>query len=202
MTPRPAQQPRIVWDLDDTLNELMRGWLNWHCARQVPPRAVPAFGELVENPPHRLLGLALEEYQESLDRFRLSHEASALAPPPAVLAWFQRHGFDFEHHLLTARPAATVAPAAEWVFRHFGRWIRHFHFVPSFRSAARLPDQGITKRDIIQQLAPVDFVVDDSAETLDAARDVARFCLLAPQPWNHGRGTIADVLPLLTSTEK
>ena len=200
MTSRAGQQPRIVWDLDDTLNELMRGWLKWHCARQNDQaHACASFSNLVENPPHGLLGLTLEEYQTSLDQFRLSHEARDLPPIPHVLAWFQTHGFDFEHHVVTARPVATVPPAAEWVFRHFGRWIRHFHFVPSFRAEAALPHPPKTKRDVILEIGEVDFVVDDSAETLDAARDVTRTCLLAPQPWNRGLGTIADILPRLTA---
>lgn len=200
MTSRAGQQPRIVWDLDDTLNELMRGWLKWHCARQDPARGGGRFSDLVENPPHNLMGLTLEEYQNSLDQFRLSEEARDLVPIPEVLAWFHAHGFDFEHHVVTARPVATVPPAAEWLFRHFGRWIRHFHFVPSFRAGAALPAPPRTKRDVILEIGDVDFVVDDSPETLDAARDVARTCLLAPQPWNRGSGTIADILPALTSS--
>jgi len=197
MTSRAGEPPRIVWDLDDTLNDLMREWLKWHFTRQPSRGRLVRFAELVDNPPHHLLGLTLEEYQESLDQFRLSNGARDLLPEPEVLDWFQARGCDFEHHVLTARPTATVAPAAEWVFRHFGRWIRHFHFVPSSRGGAGRTDRQITKHDVIEQLGGVDFFVDDSPETLHAARHVARICLLPPQPWNRSKGTIAEVLAVL-----
>jgi hypothetical protein len=196
MTGRQTARPRIIWDLDDTLNELMKEWLVWRCRVDRAPAV--DFADVRENPPHRLLRIDLSEYLGSLDRFRNSAEARAMAPAPGVAAWFEAHGFDFEHHVVTARPISTVPAAAEWVFRHFGRWIRHFHFAPARRPDEDVPDSGASKREIISQFSRADFFVDDSRENLEAARGLVGTVLLVPQPWNGGTGTLADVLDALT----
>jgi hypothetical protein len=193
-----AHRPRIVWDLDDTLNELMREWLAWHGRRQ--PKAAPVrFEELRENPPHRLLGISPAEYLASLDGFRLSAEARAMRPVPEIRVWFEVHGFAFEHHVLTARPVAMAPAAAEWVFAHFGKWIRHFHFVPALRAQDNPPDQGTTKGEVIARFGGADFFVDDSRENLKAAAAAVPTCLLVPRPWNGSKGTLAEVLATLTA---
>ena len=193
-----AARPRIIWDLDDTLNELMKGWLAWHQRKQGAPSGALDVAAISENPPHRLLGLGLPEYLASLDAFRNSAEAGELQPVPAVRAWFEKYGFAFDHHVVTARPISTVAAASEWTFRHFGRWIRHFHFAPARRPDENVPDSGVSKRDIISQFGRADFFVDDSVENLDAVRDSVGAVLLVPQPWNGGSGTLDDVLEVLS----
>jgi hypothetical protein len=121
-----------------------------------------------------------------------------MLPVPAVREWFQQHGDAFDHHVVTARPIATVPAAAEWVFRHFGRWVRHFHFTPARRTGEDVPDSGASKREIIAQFSRAEFFVDDSAENLDAAREIVGECLLVPQPWNNGTGKFADALEVLS----
>jgi hypothetical protein len=196
---RLAVRPTIVWDLDDTLNDLMQRWLEWFLARS-PALPRIHFSEVVENPPDQLLGISREEYLTSLDEFRASPEARAMLPSAKLLDWFELHGFEFHHHVLTARPRATVPAAAEWVFTHFGRWVRHFHFVPACREHDRLPDEGASKSDVIASLGGVDFFVDDARENLHLARGVARVCLLMPQPWNQGAASLEDLLAALTTT--
>jgi len=186
----------IVWDLDDTLNDLMGAWLGWYHQRNPTQRFVP-FADLHENPPVRLLGVSEETYLASLDAFRLSIEGRSLSPVPAVIQWFEAQGFSYQHHVLTARPVATVSVAAEWVFAHFGRWVRHFHFVPARRTTENIPDQGEAKSDAIARLGGADFFIDDCPENINAARTVVRKCVLVPKPWNDGVGTIVDVLASL-----
>lgn len=188
-------RPRIIWDLDDTLNELMKGWLAWHQRGAVAPIK---FHAIHENPPHRLLNIDASEYLDSLDCFRNSSEARELRPVAAIRAWFEQHGFAFDHHVVTARPIATVPAAAEWVFRHFGRWVRHFHFAPARRAGEDVPDSGVAKREIIAQFQRAEFFIDDSPENLDGARDLVGETLLIPQPWNGARGSIRDVLDVLS----
>lgn len=189
----PGAKPRVIWDLDDTLNDLLRAWVGWP-GRPGPP--LP-YGDLRENPPHRLLGLTLEEYLRSLDRFRTSDEARRLRPDPAVLGWFGERGHDFEHHVLTARPRATVPAAAEWVFTHFGPWIRHFHFVPARRAGDDLPDMGEDKGAVIRRLGGADFFLDDDPQNLAAAAGLVPHRLLVPQPWNPAEGSLAGLLASL-----
>jgi hypothetical protein len=198
MTGRQSVRPRIIWDLDDTLNELMKEWLVWRSSDAPVNATAVDFASIRENPPHRLLHMDLRDYLASLDRFRNSSAAREMRPVQLVAEWFEKHGFAFEHHVVTARPVATVPAAAEWVFRHFGRWVRHFHFTPARRANEDVPDSGASKRDIISQFSRADFFVDDSADNLEAARGLVGQVLLVPQPWNGGGGTIAEVLDALT----
>ena len=191
-----ARKPRIFWDLDDTLNNLMQAWLSW---RSVQGAAVVAYAELRENPPHRLLGLTKASYLESLDCFRVSDEARHLKPIPAVMGWFAEWGSGFEHHVLTARPRVAVPAAADWVFTHFGQWVRHFHYTPARRDGEVLPDMDEDKGMVIRRLGGAEYFIDDDPKNLLVARAVVTSPLLVPQPWNEGTGSMSDVLAALLS---
>ncbi len=189
--------PTIVWDVDDVLNDLTRRWLEdaWLPGHAGCPVRYEA---LVENPPHRLLGVDLQAYLGSLDEYRLSPQAARLEPVPEVMAWFREHGDSCRHLALTARPAGTVAPAAEWVFRHFGRWIRTFHFVPSPRPAEDLPDWERDKEDALRWLGIGDILVDDSPANLEGGRRAGLVAVTMPHPWNGSAATIGEALEKLT----
>lgn len=188
-----ATKKTIVWDLDDVLNNLMEAWLEkaWQVER---PDSTVVFAQLETNPPHAILPATPAEYLHSLDRFRLSKLADKLAPNLAVLKWFQSSGDRFNHHVLTARPVSTVAPAASWVFTHFGRWIRHFHFVPSPRSSESLPSYENSKGEVLAKLGPVDFFIDDSPENVAAATALGIRSFIFPQPWNSSEKPVPEIL--------
>jgi hypothetical protein len=179
-----TRRPRIVWDLDDTLNPLMRAWLGWF-GREHPGTALPEYGALNENPPHALCGISKKGYLASLDRFRLSAEAAHMPVHPLILEWFGTRGHAFEHHVLTARPAATVATAADWVFRNLGTWVRHFHFVPAVRAEEDLPDAGSSKSSVIGGIGGCTFFLDDTAANFEGMEAWVEQCILVPQPWNR-----------------
>src|ERR1041384_5169475 len=122
----------IVWDRDDVLNDLMRVFLEqWWIPSH--PECPLRYDEITENPPHRLLGVSLKEYHQSLDAFRLSKLAAEMAPNAVVVEWFKEHGHKFGHIALSATSLVTGGAAAEWTFRHFGEWIQSFHLLPSPR---------------------------------------------------------------------
>ncbi len=100
----------IVWDRDDVLNDLTRCWLEewWKPAH---PTCKACYADLTENPPHRVLGVSLEEYLASLDEFRLCDQAAEMDPVPEVSAWFKQYGHLHRHMVLTATSLDT-APAA------------------------------------------------------------------------------------------
>jgi FMN phosphatase YigB (HAD superfamily) len=183
----------IVWDLDDVLNNLMEAWLTQAWQPEHPERRL-SYSRLHSNPPLRELRVTRRVYLASLDRFRLSDAGRNLAPNPLVLEWFRRYGSRFHHHVLTARPVQTAASAAEWIFTHFGKWVRDFHFVPSPRPSERLPHYENNKATVLSRLGPVDFFVDDSPENVRAAQASGFRALLFPQPWNSSRQTTVGLL--------
>ncbi len=188
----------IVWDVDDVLNELMKNWFEhkWlpdHLACSV------RYETITQNPPHELLGVALEEYLRSLDAFRQSDGFRQMTPNREVLAWFNRFGTRFRHIALTATPILCAPHSAEWVFRHFGTWIRSFAFVPSRRSSDPGSDQDTTKKAYLQWWGKADFFVDDNPDHVEAAGSLGIRSLLVPRRWNRAQGSLADVLNVLSS---
>src|SRR5437667_12404182 len=118
----------IVWDVDDVLNNLMSAWLQeaWLPAH---PACKVTYSELRGNPPHEILGVTKAEYLNSLDAFRASDRAQQLTPHPEILNWLRTHGGRYRHMALTARPLASAGSTADWVFRHFGHYIRCYGVV-------------------------------------------------------------------------
>ncbi len=150
----------IVWDIDDVLNDLMKVWFEQHwlpCHPECPLR----YDKIVDNPPHQLLGISEGEYLESLDEFRASEAARTMRPNPEILDWFQTHGARHRHLALTSRPLASMPAAAEWLFLHFGGYIRTVSVVPS-RLEAGLPAGDVTKGDFLKWLGKDAVLVDDN----------------------------------------
>jgi FMN phosphatase YigB (HAD superfamily) len=183
----------LIWDIDDVLNRLTWEWLE-HCWRPSNPECKTTYAELTSNPPHEILSIPLHTYLESLDSFRASTIGKSLSPAPETLAWFQQHGDRYRHIALTARPLASAPDAAEWVLRHYGRWIRGFGFVPSSRSGENLPDYGKTKAEWLQWISTGDALIDDSPTNLEGAHKIGIHTVLIPQPWNESTKSLSNVL--------
>lgn len=186
----------IAWDIDDVLNDLMRSWFEekWLIDH---PVCHMSYEELTENPPHRLLGVGIDEYLESLDKYRLSRRYQGMHPVRETEQWFLRHGNGFRHVALTAVPLVAVSASAQWVFRHFGFWIRSFHFVPSKREGQKVATYDEDKAAFLRWLGRVDVLVDDSIDNVNAAKGAGVKGILIPRPWNQGRGTVSEALALL-----
>ncbi len=175
----------IAWDVDDVLNELMRTWLE-HWWLPSNPFCRVCYEEILENPPHRLLGISQSEYLCSLDEFRRSEMARKMGPVQEMHEWFLQYGSRFRHVALTATPLCAAPRSAEWVMRHFGRWIRTFHVIPSPREGEEIPTYDRIKGDYLRWLGKVDLLVDDSPEHVASALDLGIHALLVPRPWNRG----------------
>ena len=186
----------IAWDVDDVLNELMRVWLE-RAWRVEHPGCRVRYEELAANPPLKELACTREEYLASLDRFRASGFAT-LDPASDVLAWMEARGSRFRHVALTATPQAAAPVSAEWVMRHFGRWIPVFCVVPSPRDGV-VPGHALRSKADLLQWCRADVLVDDNAENVDAARALGLRALLMPRPWNPARETRSDVLDALAA---
>jgi len=188
----------IAWDVDDVLNDLMHSWFEQEWLPAHPDCKVDYAG-ITENLPHRVLGISKEEYLASLDSFRLSDRARLMQPNEDVITWLEQSGAQFRHIALTARPLPTVPPAAEWVFRYFGAYIRAFGVVPS-RQEAHIPRYDLSKAEFLQWWGKADVLVDDSQENIEAANSIGIKGILYPQPWNRCELTVAETLGLLSAT--
>jgi len=186
----------IVWDVDDVLNNLMSSWFHrtWLPAHS---GCTVGFRDLTENPPHHLLGISEQEYLNSLDAFRLSDAASQMTPTPEVLDWLQAHGRSFRHIALTARPIATTPRLSEWLFRHFGAYVRLFGVVPT-RAQNGEPVYDANKSEFLQWLGKGDLFVDDNPANIEAVQRLGIRGVLYPQPWNGSTLGVAATLQSLT----
>jgi hypothetical protein len=191
----------IVWDIDDVLNNLMQTWLE-HFWMSSHPDCTVSYAQISENPPQRLLGISLSEYLASLDDFRLSKSAGEMTPVPEVLAWFHQHGELFRHVALTATPLCAAPGSAAWVMRHFGRWIRSFHVVPSLRQGEQMPVYDRSKEDFLRWWGKADILIDDNPLNITVARSLGIQTVLIPRPWNRSPLGLSEALDMLTEVLK
>jgi hypothetical protein len=187
----------IIWDIDDVLNNLMEAWFEHHW-KPAHAGCNLSYSELVENPPHRVLGVSREEYLSSLDEFRMSGAEAQLEPNATIVAWLNAHGRRFRHFALTARPLETVPFQTEWLFRNFSPFIRGYGVVPS-RSPASTPVYDLTKGEYLRWLGMGDILVDDNETNIAQALEMGIGAILFPQPWNRSACSIAEVLDKIKS---
>lgn len=190
----------IAWDVDDVLNDLMRCWFQQHWLL-IHPDCKLKYRDIIENPPHRVLGINLKEYLDSLDVFRLSKKADQMQPVPEVVSWFSKYGKYFRHIALTARPLNTISSASAWVFRYFGAWIRGFHFIPAYRKGQYIPEYDRGKGEYLLRTVESDVLVDDDPANIDKAGKFGIKGVLMPRPWNKGSFTIEEVLNSLVGVQ-
>jgi hypothetical protein len=185
----------IAWDIDDVLNELMRTWFTEVWKREHTDCGM-SYSDITENPPDRVLGISRSEYLFSLDEFRVSEQARAMAPNPSVLQWLQESGANHRHIALTARPLESAPHAAEWLFRHFGNYMRTVAVVPTrFPAGAPLYDRD--KAEYLSWLGKANVLVDDSEENIRGAERLGVRGVVYPQPWNHASQTVGETLQSL-----
>ena len=168
-------------------------WLATH------PDCTLTYADLTENPPHELLGVNLGDYLSSLDAFRLSESFQAMKPAPEVKKWFIKRG-DFARHVaLTAVPLSAASASSAWVFKHFGTWIRTYHFVPSKRKGQNIPEYDSTKEGFLKWVGKVEIMVDDNEANITGAEKAGVKGILMPRPWNGSKTTVAETLDCLTN---
>ncbi len=186
----------IAWDIDDVLNDLMRLWFKnkWIIEH---PKVRLEYAQITENPPHRLLGVSKEEYLTSLDEFRLSMQYRKMQPNPLVKNWFLENGKFFRHIAITAVPVHAAYVSAEWLLRHFGVWIRTFHFIPSLRKGLIVPGYDKGKNDFLRWFGKASIFIDDNEANIRGCRNLGIRCILFPRPWNRSRLTVAETLKML-----
>lgn len=187
----------IAWDVDDVLNHLMRDWFEKHWLPSHTDCSV-CYSELTENPPHKILGISLSDYLNSLDTFRLSTQYLEMAPVSEVMQWFHQQGAHFRHIALTAVPLRAAHSSAAWTMREFGKWIRAYHVIPSQRPNETLPLYDSSKQETLKRLGQVDVFIDDNESNLTGLREMGVQKFIFPRPWNTSQKSVAEMLESLT----
>ena len=183
----------IVWDVDDVLNDLTYSWFQeYRNVRQ--PNSTLKYQDLTQNPPHKILGITINEYLSSLDNFRNSEKGRNLKPNQQILDWLRKNGAKFRHIALTMRSRQTISSLAEWIFHHFGDWIHTFSFIPANREGEKLPVYDKCKTDFLMWLGKVNYFIDDSAKNVEDAKEIGITAFLFPQPWNNSPLSVKQIL--------
>ncbi len=187
----------VVWDVDDVLNDLTRVWLEdvW---RPAHPKCHLAHEDVLENPPHALLGIESGEYLASLDEFRLSAGYARMAPNPEIMAWLRSEGERCRHVALTATSLRAAPATASWVLGHFGRWIREFAVLPSPRPGEDVPIYDADKGAWLARRRHPAILVDDSPRNIASAVAAGAAALCWPRPWNGVAASVSGTLQALT----
>lgn len=186
----------IAWDIDDVLNDLMLSWFEQKWLRD-HRKCRLRYEELTENPPHGLLGVDINDYLTSLDEYRLSALYQQMVPVKEVMDWFVKYGRNFQHIALTAVPLVAASVSAQWVFKHYGAWIRTFHFVPSRRRGKEIPEYEQTKGDFLKWISRVDLLVDDNRSNIMSAENAGCRGILMPRPWNGSKIPVGETLLMI-----
>lgn len=190
--------PTIAWDVDDVLNDVMRRWL-FDCWKPAHSEHPIAFEDIDANPPHGILAIPVSAYLNSLDAYRLSGAYAALEPLPEVLSWFKSRGAHFNHLAVTSVPLSCAHVSAEWVMRHFSKWMRSFNVVPSKREAEPYAARTASKGEFLTRFRAIDLFIDDSAQNVAEVRSSGIPAVLFPRPWNKAEHSVADLLTHLDS---
>jgi len=185
----------IIWDVDDVLNNLMEEWFENHWLPSHHECRLK-YGDLVENPPDKLLGTTLNEYRKSLDEFR-KISGSQFKPTPEVLDWFKTYGSKYRHIALSAVPLSLANISAAWVYQNFGNWIRSFNIVPSPRDTDPVFNYDLSKKDFLSWFGKGDFFIDDNLLNIKEARKIGIQSFVFPRPWNEGELGLTELLKQL-----
>jgi hypothetical protein len=177
----------VIWDICDTLNDSKYRWFinfKFHNTLCI----LEDYKDLCEDPPWKLMGITKERYLTSLDNYRLS-SYKFLEPNKEFLEWFIDHGEKTEHIALTEIPLKCAHISSDWVFTHFGNWIRTFHCIPSTRRYCYPPEYHKNKAEYIRDLNKDNLIfIDDNEENIEEIEklklNIKTFCV--KQPWNSG----------------
>lgn len=195
-------KPLIVWDYDDVLYPMMEAW--FIAAGRKIQSHVDHFKHISENPPHNLMEINLSKYYESLDRFRNSEQALAIAPKNEITNWFRQNGGRYRHFVLTARPLHTLESAQKWLNNFFPGVFEGFGFVPSQRPGHDLSQYHRSKREYLEkEELSCTYFVDDKVSTVNDVAEIQGVTAITyPQPWNHAWENKASINELLPRDEQ
>ena len=180
-TPARRDMKTIAWDVDDVLNECMRTWLK--------PRGCPPI-RAGRSPTRK--SWRIRRAASSAARGGISRLARRVPPvgPPGRCSRFRRSCIGSSS---TARSCGTWPSApchcrrpisAAWVFCHFGRWIRSFHFFPR-RTRANPALRSLERRGVAT-MGNDRRVGGRQSRQFGLRQTFGNRTFCFPRPWNQG----------------
>lgn len=178
----------ICFDCDDVLNSLMQNYLDWMYMTDEYKGPKISYEQIVQNPPHDILGISELKYRQTLHKFRFMMYHT-LQPNQEILNWFYQYGEKAHFSVLTSAFRDCIPITTKWIFENFSQWVRTFAFVPS-----KVSNDDINiiydnnKADWLVR-NHVDIFIDDSLKNIfqvKARSDNKIDCYLVKQPWNDG----------------
>ncbi len=188
----------IIWDIDDTLNEYIYRWFIWYKFNNSLCN-IDRYEDITINPPYNLLNITKERYLISIDKYK-EESYYILKPKEEIFKWFEEYGYKAEHIVLTSSPIESANISSNWVFKHFGNWIRSFNIVPSKRRNVYHIEYHKNKAHFIKELNKEKIIfIDDNEKNIKEVEKlklgIDTFCV--KQPWNTGI-SIKKILKELT----
>lgn len=177
----------VAWDVDDVLNDLTHQWASWSGVDLNEPH--PPTGDSATW--LSTFGFQQADYLASLDAFR-SESYGSLDPNPLIGDLLENWPSPHTTHIaLTATPLFAQSIVAEWVMRHFGRWLRGVWFCPSMRPSDPPGTPMVSKGAVLARFAGHAVLIDDSVVNLETVARPAK-ALMYPRPWNSSNRANRD----------
>jgi hypothetical protein len=187
----------IVWDVDDVLNDLTKEWFEKEWLVKHPDCSLNYF-QLKSNPPNDILNISQKEYHQSLDNFRLT-SGSTLKPVNEIYLWFKNYGHNYQHIVLTSTPLFYAPNSSDWIFRHFGEWIRSYNILPSSREYPSVNKSNLSKASYLKLFNVIDLFIDDNEKNISEVSQSGIDVMLMPRPWNKSQTSIKEFIDKLTN---
>jgi hypothetical protein len=177
----------IVWDIDSVLNNFEEEWFLYYKSINHEKYKNLFFNDIVDNPPHNILGITKEEYLESLNYFR-KYCMHTVKPNMSVLDWLNVYGSKINSSVLTSALYPSLEESAYWLFSNYKRYIRSYTVIPSYINKENAIIYDETKLDFLKKTRNVDIFIDDNEKTINSVKEflphIKVFC--PKQPWNNG----------------
>lgn len=183
-----TKKPVIVFDFDDVLVDVTRGFLKFYADR----REFVADYEKIETDISLLMKIAEEEELKLWDRFFASNEYLSLKPSPQTVKTLEKLRESFELVILTNRTQRFRQSAITWIEKHLQGYFSKTLFASDF------PEGKRSKGSICADLGAT-LLVDDEPKNIFSCIEHDIPVVVYDSPWNR---KLPKDLPRIKSLEE
>lgn len=174
MTHIPEKKPIIVFDFDDVLIDVTKGFLQFYKDR----KEFVVDYEKIETDISLLMNITGEEELKLWDKFFVSEEYLSLSPNPQTLEVLEKLKERFELVILTNRVDRFRQSAISWIEKHTPNYFSKVLFAPDF------PKEKRSKGQICVDLGTT-LLVDDEPKNILSCVEYNVPVVVYDSPWNR-----------------